>query len=70
MKFLHTADLHLTSPRKAEGAHRLEVLRSLCAMAHGYDALVIAGDIFDSAAEAPALAETIKDLLPNLTPYR
>ncbi|MDD4004119.1 MAG: metallophosphoesterase family protein [Elusimicrobiaceae bacterium] len=68
MRFLHTADLHLTSPRKAEGTHRLEVLRTLCHMAREYDALVIAGDVFDSAAEAPALHETVKEILTSINP--
>lgn len=68
MKILHTADLHLTSARKADGAHHLAVLRAICEMARDYDALIIAGDIFDSAAEAPALHETLKEILTSINP--
>lgn len=68
MKFIHTADLHLVSPDKPEGAHRLEVLRELCVLARGTDALVIAGDLFDSAAEAPALESTLRRLFSEIRP--
>ena len=68
MKFIHTADLHLVSPDKPEGAHRLEVLRELCALARGKDALVIAGDLFDSAAEAAPLESALRGLFAEIRP--
>lgn len=55
MRFLHTSDLHL----RREHPERLEALDALLETARERDcrALVIAGDLFDSKAEALALAD-------------
>ncbi|OGR56402.1 MAG: hypothetical protein A2X36_11630 [Elusimicrobia bacterium GWA2_69_24] len=44
MRFIHTADVHLS----ADAPHRLEVFREICALAADCDALVVAGDLFHS----------------------
>lgn len=57
MKFLHTADWHVGKTLK--GRHRLdeqkEVLRELVglARAHAVDAVLLAGDIYESSAPSP-----------------
>ncbi|MFA5140258.1 MAG: metallophosphoesterase [Elusimicrobiota bacterium] len=52
MRFIHTADLHLKAGDSEAAKRRLAVLRELCAQAKELDALVVAGDLFDSFPEA------------------
>ena len=63
MKILHTADLHL---REAEGP-RWQALGELVhtAREQGADLLTIAGDLFDSDADAEALRPRIRELFRN-----
>jgi len=68
MRILHTADLHLKNPATPEGARRLGVLGEICRLARGYDALVIAGDLFDSAGEAQYLEGALRGLFTELRP--
>lgn len=52
MRFIHTADLHLKAGDSEPAQRRLAVLREICAKAREFDALVVAGDLFDSFEEA------------------
>jgi DNA repair exonuclease SbcCD nuclease subunit len=67
MKFLHFADLHLS---RAERDYSLAVLEELAALAavRDCDAVFIAGDLFDSRADAEALRggfRAVMDRLPR-----
>jgi DNA repair exonuclease SbcCD nuclease subunit len=68
MNIIHTADLHLKNTATPEGARRLRVLGEICALARERDALVIAGDLFDSAAEARSLESQLRKLFTDIYP--
>jgi DNA repair exonuclease SbcCD nuclease subunit len=63
MKLLHTADLHL----KKDSADRLEILRWIVEKGntHEVDLIIIAGDMFDSDADAPPLRSQVKNICKN-----
>lgn len=64
MRFLHTGDVHLTPNAPA----RLEAFRSVCGMAQELecDALLIAGDLFDSAEAASQMRGEVRELFDSL----
>lgn len=64
MRFLHTGDVHLTPGAPA----RFEALRAVCGMARELecDALLIAGDLFDSAAAASEMRARVRELFDSL----
>ena len=68
MNIIHTADLHLKNPATPEGARRLKVLGEICSLARDRQALVIAGDLFDSAAEARSLESSLRKLFTDIYP--
>lgn len=61
MRILHTADLHL----RQDKPERLQALEHIVRMvqSHPCDALVIAGDLFDDAAQATAMRSVVRTLL-------
>lgn len=69
MRFIHSSDLHLrrdlTSP---EGKIRFSAFELVCEQARGADALVLAGDLFDSHSDLsdPILTQKIADVLSAL----
>ncbi len=74
MKILHTADLHLGAPMRAclppreQKLRREELLSSFLrlletAKKEGCAAVIIAGDLFDTAAAAEALAPSVLDAM-------
>lgn len=64
VRFLHTGDVHLTPAAPA----RFEALRAVCGMAQELecDALLIAGDLFDSAAAASEMRARVRELFDSL----
>ncbi len=60
MKIVHTADIHIAAKNDARWAALVEILR-LCREQKA-DALVISGDLFDSAAAAQALRGQLREL--------
>jgi hypothetical protein len=70
MKIAHSADLHLCAEPGEDRERRLEVLREICAIARGCDALVLAGDLFHRArdGEDKALREEVRSALGALAP--
>ncbi|MGB9791984.1 MAG: metallophosphoesterase family protein [Thermacetogeniaceae bacterium] len=64
MRFLHTGDVHLAP----EAPVRFETLRSICEMAQEFrcDALLIAGDLFDSVEAASDMRGKVRELFDSL----
>jgi DNA repair exonuclease SbcCD nuclease subunit len=54
MKFIHAADVHLSEPEEDYGFEALAEILGLC-RSRGADALVLAGDLFDSYESLKAL---------------
>lgn len=61
MKILHTADLHL---KEISDVSILQEIIS-CAESHGAELILIAGDLFDSSADADSLKEALKPIWNN-----
>ncbi|OGR91325.1 MAG: hypothetical protein A2V88_04905 [Elusimicrobia bacterium RBG_16_66_12] len=71
MKFIHSSDLHLKRDlASAEGKTRFSAFQQVCDRARGADALVLAGDLFDSHDDLTdsALAEKVAAVLGGLAP--
>jgi DNA repair exonuclease SbcCD nuclease subunit len=66
-RLLHAADLHL-SQRAGERAYGLDVLRELVAVARAraVDAVLLCGDVFDTARDAEALRGDFRDAFAEL----
>ncbi|HEX9203729.1 MAG TPA: exonuclease subunit SbcD, partial [Vicinamibacteria bacterium] len=74
MRFLHTADWHIGKPlrgrsRMDEYAAALEEV-ARTAMAARVDAVLLAGDVFDSPAPPPEAETLVYDFLARLIPER
>jgi exonuclease SbcD len=74
MRFLHTADWHIGKPlrgrsRMEEHAAALEQVAEI-AIREGVDAVLVAGDIFDSPAPPPEAERLVYDFLARLLPER
>lgn len=67
MRFLHTGDIHLTP----EAPVRFEALKAVCGMADELecDALLIAGDLFDSVEAASEMRGEVRRLFDSLPYY-
>src|SRR6266704_5940207 len=74
MRFLHTADWHIGKPLRGRsrtdeyGAALEEVART--AVEGRVDAVLIAGDVFDSPAPPPEAEKLVYDFLARLIPER
>ncbi len=64
MRFLHTADVHLS----VTAPERLDAFKAVCQMAQDLDckALVVAGDLFDTPQSALDLRAEIRELFDSL----
>ncbi|PYQ20200.1 MAG: exonuclease sbcCD subunit D, partial [Acidobacteria bacterium] len=74
MRFLHTADWHIGKPlrgrsRMDEYAAALEEVAGT-AIAARVDAVLLAGDVFDSPAPPPEAEKLVYDFLARLIPER
>ena len=74
MRFLHTADWHVGKPlrgrsRMDEHAKALEEVAAI-AIDRGVDAVLVAGDVFDSQAPPPEAEKLVYDFLARLLPGR
>ncbi len=71
MRFLHTSDWHVG--RKIRGRDRFDEHRAVLAELtekadeHGVDAILVAGDVFDTAAPTPAAEEIVWNALLTLS---
>lgn len=74
MRFLHTADWHVGKPlrgrsRLDEHARALEQVAAI-AVERKVDAVLVAGDVFDSPAPPPEAEKLVYDFLARLLPER
>ena len=74
MRFLHTADWHVGKPlrgrsRMDEYARALEQVAAI-AIDRKVDAVLVAGDVFDSTAPPPEAEKLVYDFLARLLPER
>jgi DNA repair protein SbcD/Mre11 len=74
VRFLHTADWHVGKPlrgrsRMEEYAKALEQVAGI-AVEGGVDAVLVAGDVFDSPAPPPEAEKLVYDFLARLLPHR
>ncbi|HEY7513864.1 MAG TPA: DNA repair exonuclease, partial [Vicinamibacteria bacterium] len=74
MRFLHTADWHVGKPlrgrsRMDEHAAALEQVARI-AIEERVDAVLLAGDVFDSASPPPEAEKIVFDFLARLLPER
>ena len=73
MKFLHSADLHLGHGRTSERRDDYLNAWRWCigtAHRHAVDAVVVAGDLFDSVRPSPEIFQLAYDAVPHPCPWR